>query len=145
MTKYKEYRERRALSAAGARWQSARCHSRLVAAALIGLGTTVSGAQASQIQTLPLGAYSCELPGDAMHAAGRPVVSEDFAIVHSSTYESAGKQGSYLLTANIIEMTSGPRAGERFHRISNNFLRKMSPDGTDSELRCIRRVANNRD
>ncbi len=140
-----ENRERRALSATGARWQSARYRWQSSAAALIWLATTIPAAQASQIQTLPLGAYACELPGDAMHAAGRPVVAEDFAIVHSSTYESAGKQGSYLLTANIIEMTSGPRAGEKFHRISNNFLRKIGPDGTDSELRCIRRVSNNRD
>ena len=139
-----EYRKRRALSAAKACWQSARCGWRLATTAILTLGAPIFGAQASQIQTLPLGAYSCELPGDALHAAGRRVVTQDFAIVHSSTYESAGKQGSYLLTANIIEMTSGPLAGERFHRISDNFLRKLSPDGTDSELRCIRRMANDR-
>lgn len=112
---------------------------------LAGLGLASAGAQASQIQTLPLGAYFCELPGDAMGAVGHHVVAEDFAIVHSSTYESRGKQGSYLLTDGIIAMTSGPKAGQRFHRISDNFLRKLSPDGTDSELRCIRMVTNNRD
>jgi len=116
----------------------------------LGISQGVTGASAQnsgmqmQIQTLPLGAYSCELPGDAMHAVGRRVPAEDFAVVHSSTYESGGQQGSYLMIANIIEMTSGPRAGEKFHRISNNFLRKLSPDGTDSELRCIRRAANDR-
>ncbi|MDP9056971.1 MAG: hypothetical protein M3N34_06550 [Pseudomonadota bacterium] len=124
----------------------------MIAAMLAGLGiiqsSTVATAQNSgmqmQIQTLPLGAYMCELPGDAMHAAGVRVPAEDFAVVHSSTYESGGKQGSYLLTANVIQMTSGPRAGEKFHRISNNFLRKLSADGTDSELRCIRRAENDR-
>ena len=102
-------------------------------------------AQASQIQTLPLGRYSCELPGDALGAVGNRVVAEDFAIVHSSTYASRQEQGSYLLTNNIIEMTSGPKAGEKFHRISNNFLRKLNPDGTDGDLRCIRAFTNNRD
>jgi hypothetical protein len=42
-------------------------------------------------------------------------------------------------------MTSGPKAGEKFHRISDNFLRKLNADGTDGELRCIRMVTNNRD
>ncbi len=108
------------------------------------VGLAIPQAQATQIQTLPLGRYSCELPGDAMGAAGHRVVAEDFAVVHSSTYAAARKQGSYLLTSNIIEMTSGPKAGEKFHRISNNFLRKLNPDGTDGELRCIRMVTNNR-
>ena len=123
----------------------------VAALAVLGIcqGLSVANAQNSaaqmQIQTLPLGSYSCELPGDAMHAAGLRVPAEDFSVVHSSTYASGGQQGSYLLIANIINMTSGPRAGEKFHRISNNFLRKLSADGTDSELRCIRRAANDRE
>ncbi len=115
------------------------------AAALVGVALATPAAQATQIQTLPLGAYSCELPGDALGTVGHHVATEDFAIVHSSTYASMGKQGSYLLTANIIEMTSGPKSGEKFHRISDNFLRKLNPDGSDGELRCIRRFTNNRD
>jgi hypothetical protein len=111
---------------------------------LMGLAMTTGQAQASQIQTLPLGRYSCELPGDALGTVGRRVAAEDFAIVHSSTYASGREQGSYLLTANIIEMTSGPKAGEKFHRISDNFLRKLNEDGTDGELRCIRMVTNTR-
>lgn len=134
-------RERRALSAAARCWQSARWAGCLAAAGLL----SAPPAHASQIQTLPLGGYWCELPGDAMGATGHRVVAEDFAIVHSSTYASGGKQGSYLLTSNIIEMTSGPKAGEKFHRISDNFLRKLDPDGTDGELRCIRMVTNNRE
>ena len=124
---------RRAISVGSALWQS-------VAA----LGLIATSVSASQIQTLPLGSYYCEMPGDAMHAAGRHMPGQDFAVVHSSTYASGGMQGSYLLTANIIQMTSGPRAGERFHRISNKFLRKLGPDGADSELRCIRRSTNER-
>jgi hypothetical protein len=112
---------------------------------LVGLAMASPVAQAGQIQTLPLGAFSCELPGDALGPAGHRVPSEDFAIVHSSTYESGGKQGSYLLTGGIIAMTSGPKAGEKFHRISDNFLRKLSPDGTDSELRCVRKATNDRE
>jgi hypothetical protein len=112
---------------------------------VLGMAVTADAAQANQIQTLPLGAYSCELPGDAMGSVGHHIVAEDFAIVHSSTYASGRKQGSYLLTSNIILMTSGPKSGEKFHRISNNFLRKLNADGTDGELRCIRMFTNNRE
>ena len=139
-----ELSESRALSAAYARWQSVRCRW-LGAAALIAATVAVpSLSWAVEVQTLPLGSYSCELPGDAMHAAGLHIPAEDFAIVHSSTYAAAGKMGSYLMIGGIIEMTSGPRAGEKFHRISDNFLRKLDPTGHDGELRCIRQITNDR-
>jgi hypothetical protein len=141
-----EFRERRALSAARGGWQSAHWYPGAGALALLaGLGAFHPIAQASEVQTLPLGAYACELPGDAMVGAGQRVSSEDFAIVHSSTYASAGQMGSYLLMNGRIEMTSGPKRGETFHRISDNFLRKLNPDGSDSPLRCVRIVANNHD
>ena len=110
----------------------------MIAAAVVG------PAGAVEVRTLPLGAYSCEVPGDAMHAAGLHVAAEDFAIVHSSTYAAAGKMGSYLMIGNVIEMTSGPRLGEKFHRISDNYLRKLNPDGSDGELRCVRMITNTR-
>ena len=40
-------------------------------------------------------------------------------------------------------MTSGPRQGTRYRRVSENFLRKLNPDGSDSPLRCVRGVPNN--
>lgn len=40
-------------------------------------------------------------------------------------------------------MTSGPKRGQRFHRLSDRFLRLMDANGKDSALRCIRRVVNN--
>lgn len=101
-------------------------------------------AQAGPIQTLPLGIYYCELPGDAVRGTGIHVPSEDFAITHSSSYAADGQVGSYLMSRGIMEMTSGPHQGEKFHLISPNFLRKLNADGTDSELRCVRSFTNSR-
>ena len=138
----RELSESRALSAVRPRWQSVRGLTLSAAALITAMAPGVS--RAMEVQTLPLGSYACELPGDAMHAAGLHVPDEDFAIVHSSTYAAAGKMGSYLMIGGMIEMTSGPRQGEKFHRISDNFLRKVRPDGSDGELRCIRRLTNDR-
>ena len=40
-------------------------------------------------------------------------------------------------------MTSGPKDGQRFHRINDSFLRKLDASGADTTLRCVRRVVNN--
>jgi hypothetical protein len=51
--------------------------------------------------------------------------------------------GIYLLTGDVIRFTSGPRKGDRFRRVSENFLRKLDKDGKDTNLRCVRAVLNN--
>ena len=96
------------------------------------------------IATLQLGTYVCELPGDATGPAGLRVPDQDFAIINASSYASAGGRGSYLLTGDTVAVTSGPKKGQRFTRISNSFLRLIDANGTDSPLRCIRQVTNNR-
>ena len=83
------------------------------------------------------------MPGDASAAAGYRVQTEDFTIVNSNTYYSANGRGTYLLTGDLLVLTSGPKRGYKYNRISDNFLRKLSPDGKDSALRCVRRVLNN--
>lgn len=97
-----------------------------------------------QIDTLQHGAYACELPGDATGPAGVRQADQDFSVVNASSYSTPSGRGTYLLTGDIVTLTSGPRKGEKYHRLSGNFLRRMNADGIDSELRCVRRVQNNR-
>jgi hypothetical protein len=95
------------------------------------------------IDTIRRGEYVCELPGDATGPAGHPVPDEGFEILSGSSYMTARGGGAYLLTGDLMVMTSGPKRGERFNRLSSNFLRKLAADGTDSALRCVRRMRNN--
>lgn len=96
------------------------------------------------IATLQLGTYVCELPGDATGPAGVRLPAQDFAITNASSYTTSSGRGSYLLTGDMVVMTSGPRKGQKFRRLSASFLRLIGPDGSDSPLRCIRQVTNNR-
>ncbi len=96
------------------------------------------------IATLQLGSYVCETPGDATGPAGQRVPAQDFTIINASSYATGSGRGSYLLTGKIVVVTSGPKKGQRFHKLSGSFLRLLEPDGNDSSLRCIRQVTNNR-
>lgn len=96
------------------------------------------------IATLQLGTYVCELPGDATGPAGLRVPDQDFSIINASSYATGSGRGSYLLTGNTVAVTSGPKKGQRFHRVSSSFLRLMAANGADGPLRCIRQVTNNR-
>lgn len=96
------------------------------------------------IDTLQLGSYVCELPGDAAGPAGQRVAEQDFAIVNASNYQTNDGRGAYLLTGDTVVMTSGPKKGQRFRRLSVSFLRLIEAGGSDSALRCVRQVTNNR-
>lgn len=100
-------------------------------------------APGGRLGTLPIGRYTCELPGSATTVAGIAQPKEDFAVLHASRYEAGGERGIYLLTGDLVQMTSGPRNGARYRRISESFLRKLNPNGTDGALRCVRGVPNN--
>lgn len=103
-------------------------------------------AQASEIGRVTVmkqGHYWCETPGDALGKAGIHHPDEDFSILHASIYGSGDVTGIYLLTGDVIRFTSGPRKGDRFRRVSENFLRKLDKDGKDTNLRCVRAVLNN--
>ena len=95
------------------------------------------------IGTMKRGNFSCEVAGNAMGDAGIRQPAEDFTILHSSIYSTAAGRGTYLMTGDLITMTTGPKRGERYKRISENFLRRLTRDGQESTLRCIRRVMNN--
>ena len=113
------------------------------ALALALLSSQAPAAPGGGLATLPLGTYMCELPGSALGAAGVRRPAEDFTVLHASTYDVGEDTGTYLLTGNLVQMTSGPRQGTRYRRVSENFLRKLNPDGSDSPLRCVRGVPNN--
>jgi uncharacterized cupin superfamily protein len=111
---------------------------------LLGLAVPVWAGAEGPIFTVKRGDYICELPGTAMTAAGLHQAGEDFSILAGSIYVASNGRGSYLATGDEMRMTSGPKRGERFRRISENFLRKLTADGQESDIRCIRKVLNNR-
>lgn len=114
----------------------------LVTIALLVTGPAVA-APGGPLDSLSPGRYVCELPGDATGPAGLRQDQETFVVLNASAYESLAGRGTYLLTGDVVTITSGPKNGQRFRRISTNFLRKLSLDGQDSALRCVRRVVNN--
>ncbi len=128
-----------ALSAARSIWQSCLCMSTLLV-----LATPVSAQDEGPLLTIRRGDFMCELPGTAMTAAGIRQPSEDFAILQGSIYTTTAGRGSYLASGDQIRMTSGPKAGQRYRRVSDATLRKLTADGRDTDLRCIRTVLNNR-
>jgi len=58
-------------------------------------------------------------------------------VVNASSYVAHGQRGTYLLTGDFARVTSGPLKGNRYHQLSEGFLRLIGEDGQDSELRCI--------
>lgn len=116
-----------------------------ILALLVAMATSPAiAAPGGPIATLQLGAYVCELPGDATGPAGLRVPDQDFSIINASSYATGNGRGSYLLTGDTVAVTSGPKKGQRFHRVSSSFLRLREADGGDSPLRCVRQVTNNR-
>jgi len=111
--------------------------------AILAAGPVIA-APGGPIDTLQLGTYACELPGDATGPAGVRVAEQDFEVINASSYTAQGARGSYLLTGRDVVMTSGPKQGQRFVRISASFVRLAEADGSPGALRCIRRVTNNR-
>lgn len=113
----------------------------LIAAAL---STSAALAIPGELGTMPTGRYICELPGDGSGPASLHVPESDFTILRASRYRAGYGAGIYLLTGDLLVMTSGPRQGERFIRKSNGFLRMLGPDGKESLLRCVLQNRNNR-
>lgn len=97
-----------------------------------------------EIGVLQQGLYVCELPGDATGAAGIRQADQDFSVHNASRYSTATGRGTYLLTGDLVVMTSGPKKGKKFRQLSNNFLRELNAAGAETDLRCVRRVQNNR-
>lgn len=90
-----------------------------------------------KIDTLTLGLYTCELPGDAGGKVGEPVPEFDFVIANASSYKSQGIRGSYLYTGTTVRMTGGPLKGLRFERVSTGFLRESDSVRAEGPMRCV--------
>lgn len=116
----------------------------LAALAACAPAQTLRPVPGGEIGVLQQGLYVCELPGNATGAAGIRQEAKDFQVLNGSGYSTASGRGTYLLTGDLVELTSGPRKGEQFRKLSNNFLRQLGADGKETELRCIRQVQNNR-
>jgi hypothetical protein len=121
----------------------------LIAAGLASLAAcapaqTVKPVPGGQIGVLQQGLYVCELPGDATGAAGVRQIGQDFSVHNASRYSTPTGRGTYLLTGDLVEMTSGPKRGQKYRKLSNNFLRELDTASRESNLRCVRRVQNNR-
>jgi len=90
------------------------------------------------LETLALGTWFCELPGDAViEPVARP--QETFTAVPDSSYRTPdGAEGSYLLLGDRLTMTSGPREGDRYVMDSSAMVHKLDPSGQPGPLRCVR-------
>ena len=130
--------ESRALSARRPKGQAG---GMALAALLLAAG---SPASAGDLETMPIGDYVCEMPGDVTGPTGLHRPDEDFTVVTASSYRSGEEMGSYLLTGGQLIMTSGRLQGARYRRQSEGFVRKLDAQGSPSDLRCVRRKANNR-
>jgi hypothetical protein len=130
----------RALSASGRPWQSWAFTALL---ALFGTGLPAQANEIGQVAVMKQGLYQCETPGNALGKTGIRHEDEDFTILHASVYSVKGGRGIYLLTGDVIRFTSGPRKGQKFRRVSENFLRKTDALGKDTDMRCVRAVMNN--
>jgi hypothetical protein len=107
-----------------------------LALALVAFAALPAVAQ-GRIGTLERGRYVCELPGDATGRAGVEQEDENFAIASASRYNSPQGSGTYLRRGDVLEMTSGPRNGDRYQVVSERFVRKMD-NGSPGRLRCVR-------
>ena len=68
------------------------------------------------------------------------VAAENFRISTASRYTSEAGAGTYILRGKDLTFTRGPKRGERFKRVGDNQLRKLSDNGQPSELLCTRLI-----
>lgn len=110
----------------------------------LSMAAPASAAPGGDLETISIGEYLCELPGDATGPAGVHIPGEDFTVVTASSYWAGGAMGSYLLSGDQLTMTGGPLQGKRYKRQSEGFVRKLDELGNPGDLRCVRRKRNNR-
>lgn len=132
---------RGALSAAWRLWQS----PWVLGMVLVAATAPAHADQTGGITVMKQGNYWCETPGNALGKAGIHQPDQDFSIRHASIYSFGAATGIYLLTGDVLRFTTGPRKGNAFRRVSENFLRKLDAQGQDTNVRCIRSVLNNQE
>ena len=95
-------------------------------------------ARPGPLATLTLGRYICERPTDPGSQSAVTDAAASFAVTTASRYVAAdGTRGTYLLTGDMVEMTSGMLVGTRLVRLRESFLRVVEADGTPGKTRCI--------
>lgn len=113
---------------------------RVLAPLLLASSAAAIAVPGGPIGFLRPGAFQCEMPGDATGAAGLRVPQADFVVVNANSYSTPKGRGTYLLTGDLLQMTSGPLYGTKYRRVSASFLRGIGPDDRDTDLRCVRRL-----
>jgi len=89
------------------------------------------------ITALPVGSYTCEVPGRADGPAALAAPKESFTILSGTTYQSAEGRGLYLYTGGEVTMTTGPLKGARYVRDGDGFLRRVDEKARRG-MRCVR-------
>lgn len=110
-----------------------------ILAALALVSAPASAAPGGPISVLQQGRYACETGGDATAAAGLRHPEMDFTVVRGSSYRTGKGNGVYLYTGERIVFSTGPFAGRKMRRVRDNFLRFSKDDGSDGDMRCVRR------
>ena len=99
---------------------------------------TPLAAKPGPIATLALGRYVCERPAEPGAQVAVTDAAASFAVTTASRYVAAdGTRGTYLLTGDTVEMTSGTLAGTRLVRLRESFLRVLGNDGAPGPTRCV--------
>ena len=102
------------------------------------LAATPLSAKSGPIATLTLGRYVCERPAEPGTQTAVTDAAASFAVTTASRYvASDGTRGTYLLTGDTVEMTSGTLAGTRLVRLRESFLRVLGSDGVAGPTRCV--------
>jgi hypothetical protein len=99
----------------------------------------VNAPSAGVLGILRHGTYQCALPGDAGAEPFRVVPEEGFKIGTASSYTNSEGSGIYLLRGDELVFTRGPKKDQRFKRLGDNTLRKLTADGKATKLICTRR------
>ncbi|MFM5924069.1 MAG: elongation factor P [Novosphingobium sp.] len=116
---------------------------RILLLSLLALPAAAIAVPGGPIDSLLPGQFACEMPGDAASVTGYRVDAENFSILNANSYRTTAGRGTYLLTGDLLVLTSGPKRGDKYRRMSPNFLRKLDAGGKESDLRCVRSVVNN--
>jgi hypothetical protein len=125
-----------ALSGRKAIWQSC-CALGLAGIAAFCPGT---GRPEGPALTVRRGEYGAKCPARA-GLGGLHRAEEDFTIRHASIYSTSEGRGIYLLTGDVIRLTSGPRKGTGSAGSATTSA-QADQRRQGHRLRCIRRVAN---
>lgn len=109
----------------------------LIALGLIGFAACANAVPGGKLQTLRLGQWTCEAPGDAVFLPiAKPALS--FTTIADSSYLAPdGVRGSYLRLANKVTLTSGPFSGRRFVLDGEEIMREQAHGTDKSVIRCV--------